>query len=148
MKRKCGSCTLCCTALAVPELGKKTGEPCKHLTPTGCGIYEDRPLSCRAFECMWLQGAGRHETRPDYTGGVLANEDDPETNLGPALVVYSDPNGKDPRRSKWIMRKVARIIREMKGAVVFVRGDQRSLHAHEHNPHMIRIMEIARKEND
>ena len=50
-KRKCGACTLCCTALAVPELDKPNGVPCKHLTPEGCGIYEDRPPSCRAFEC-------------------------------------------------------------------------------------------------
>lgn len=29
MARKCGTCTLCCTAMAVPELDKPNGVRCK-----------------------------------------------------------------------------------------------------------------------
>lgn len=54
--RKCGPCTACCTVMAVHELEKDLYEPCPHLCAKGCGIYADRPASCRTFECQWLRG--------------------------------------------------------------------------------------------
>jgi len=42
--------------MGVPELGKRTYEACGHLCEAGCGIYADRPRSCRSFECQWLRG--------------------------------------------------------------------------------------------
>ena len=142
-KRKCGACTLCCTALAVPELGKKNGEPCVHITSEGCGIYEDRPLSCRAFECAWLQGAGDGlHTRPDFTGGVLGVEDDKSPHkLGQALVVYTDPNGKDVRRSKYIAELIDRCVGS--GEVVFIiEGEKRTLIADPDSPYVKRVEEL------
>jgi hypothetical protein len=53
--RQCGSCSLCCRLLEVPEEGKKTGEWCPHCRPGhGCSIYADRPTACRAWACEWL----------------------------------------------------------------------------------------------
>lgn len=125
MSRACGGCTLCCTALAVPELNKPNGVPCVHLTPEGCGIYEDRPESCRVFQCAWLQGAGPRDTRPDRTGGVITCEDDTSPHkLGVAVVVYSDPNGKDPEENEYVLGVLRRAITMAPGTAILVRGDQ------------------------
>ena len=70
-RRSCGECTLCCTAMGVPELSKPHYERCSKLGPR-CTIYSARPKSCRAFECLWLQGLGEPEHRPDHSGLVLA----------------------------------------------------------------------------
>ena len=53
-ERSCGDCKLCCSTMAVYELDKPRGECCKHVNGKGCGIYADRPQSCREFECLWL----------------------------------------------------------------------------------------------
>lgn len=54
--RSCGSCSLCCKILDIPELDKPSGRWCSHCKPGkgGCEIYSDRPLVCRAFGCQWL----------------------------------------------------------------------------------------------
>jgi hypothetical protein len=53
--RRCGSCTLCCRVLAIDELDKPEGVLCRHCEPgRGCGIYSDRPESCRGFYCGYL----------------------------------------------------------------------------------------------
>ena len=70
MKRECGSCTLCCRLVPVKEIGKKASTRCPHQRHgKGCAIYADRPLSCRLWNCGWLQGAA--VSRPDRTGYVL-----------------------------------------------------------------------------
>lgn len=68
--RRCGPCVACCTTMGVPELEKPFNVPCKH-AGTSCGIYTTRPPSCQAFECLWLQGHGRPEHRPDRLGIAL-----------------------------------------------------------------------------
>ena len=141
--RKCGTCTLCCTALAVPELGKKNGERCVHLTPQGCGIYEDRPPSCQVFECAWLQGAGSGlHTRPDYTGGVMVGElDEGPHNLGHALVIYTVAEFRDIRRSKYLMDVIERVV-EAGEAVFIMEGDERKLIAHPESAYVKRMEEL------
>ena len=53
--RSCGTCTLCCKLMKVSELDKPSGTWCKHVVQgKGCGIYETRPQSCRAFLCGYL----------------------------------------------------------------------------------------------
>lgn len=63
MKRQCGSCSMCCKVLGVPEV-KKDHAWCPHvaLPGGGCKIYTNRPERCRDFHCQWLID-GRH---PDY----------------------------------------------------------------------------------
>ena len=55
MKRQCGSCSMCCKLMGVPEV-KKEHEWCPHADPggKGCTIYLQRPERCRDFHCMWL----------------------------------------------------------------------------------------------
>lgn len=80
--RSCGSCRLCCRVVAVIELGKPKGTWCEHAGPKGCGIYEERPKSCRDFACLWLWGFPglEPEDRPDRTRvvfGFLGDEKGP-----------------------------------------------------------------------
>jgi hypothetical protein len=53
--RTCGTCTLCCKILSVPEIDKPEGRWCPHVRQgKGCGIYAERPRQCRTFDCLWL----------------------------------------------------------------------------------------------
>ncbi len=70
VERECGSCTACCTVLAIAELHKPARWACDHVDCSGCGIYEARPQSCRDFHCAWLRGeiSGNGSLRPDRLG--------------------------------------------------------------------------------
>ena len=55
-ERQCGSCTLCCKMLYVPDYDSKIGEYCKHCLPnTGCSIHETKKEICRTFDCLWIK---------------------------------------------------------------------------------------------
>ena len=71
-ERSCGGCTACCTVLRVDALRKLGGVPCAMLDQDrGCSIYPERPKICRAYRCLWLQGAFEEADRPDRIGAVL-----------------------------------------------------------------------------
>jgi hypothetical protein len=72
--RTCGDCRLCCTILAVHELGKRPYVPCAFECAAGCAQYVERPQSCRSFVCAWLAGHGDEDARPDRCGVVVAVE--------------------------------------------------------------------------
>lgn len=76
--KSCGPCGLCCKVFAVEELAKPMGVMCAHRSKaSGCGIYTDRPASCRSFECVWLMDAEMpHRFRPDQTQVVLDQDAD------------------------------------------------------------------------
>lgn len=57
--------------MGVPELHKEAGESCTKLAESSCSSYGQRPRSCRDFDCLWLQGVGPTEARPDLSGLVL-----------------------------------------------------------------------------
>lgn len=66
-KRTCGDCTLCCKILSVLDLEKPPMTWCEHCDiGKGCRIYDQRPESCQAFNCMWLINEWMpDEMRPD-----------------------------------------------------------------------------------
>lgn len=70
--RSCGDCRVCCRLPDIPELDKPINTWCKHTdletAGGGCGIYEDRPKTCREYECAWLSGLGDEHDRPDRLG--------------------------------------------------------------------------------
>lgn len=72
-ERSCGTCTLCCKVMIVPELAKPSGRTCQHcVAKTGCGVYQTRPDSCRQFACLWLlEPTMPHRLRPDQTKVVF-----------------------------------------------------------------------------
>lgn len=84
-RRSCGGCTACCRSLAVDELDKPEWASCPNQLAEGdhgggCGAYNDRPASCRAFSCCWLTGLKVTTTdhRPDRCGVVLIPTDNPK----------------------------------------------------------------------
>lgn len=98
----CGDCTACCTALAVADVNKPAGVPCPNLIDhvqllmvrpgpfraAGCDAYDERPASCRAFECEWLKGnvgAGELVHRPDKSGALFVRQ---QLGFGEALVAF------------------------------------------------------------
>ena len=125
MDRSCGACTLCCTAMAVPELGKPNGVECEHLTPTGCGIYEERPESCRRFVCSWLDGVGDTSVRPDRVGAVMTVEDGGLGEDGIALVLYTKPDDESYKKSRYLNKIAHQFIKRGAGVVV-VSGNDRT----------------------
>jgi Fe-S-cluster containining protein len=86
--KSCGPCGQCCKVFAVEELGKPMATWCPHhRAGAGCGIYPDRPASCRTFECVWLMDPEMpHRFRPDLTKVVL--DQDP---AGTRLIARCDP---------------------------------------------------------
>jgi hypothetical protein len=63
--------------LAIEELRKPIGEPCRHLavasTGHGCTRYATRPTSCVEYMCMWIAaGIGDDRHRPDRLGVLLS----------------------------------------------------------------------------
>lgn len=67
--RKCGSCTVCCSAPEIREgdFHKPLGVPCQHLCESGCSLFgqSERPNVCGIFACNWLRGDGSVNQRPD-----------------------------------------------------------------------------------
>lgn len=95
--RKCGSCTLCCKLLAVPQMEKQENRWCSSCLPgKGCMTYESRPVACRDFACLWVQTPGNplaalgEELRPDRCKVIFTASRD-----GNALLLTVDPSRPD-----------------------------------------------------
>ena len=85
-KRGCGTCTACCTVLAIEELDKPGFSRCPNECNMGCKQYANRPGSCRDFTCLWLQGHLGKEDRPDKLGVVFTTTGHPELGMIPLLI--------------------------------------------------------------
>ncbi len=70
LQRSCGECRECCTAMAVGEIGKSWYERCARLSESGCDIYGSHPASCKTYRCLWLDGWGGEDDRPDRLGVI------------------------------------------------------------------------------
>ena len=86
--RACGTCTLCCKLLGIPELDKARNEWCRHCDiGRGCRIYGERPSACREFYCAYLTSPMLGERWfPARSKMVVAAEDD-----GERIVIHVDP---------------------------------------------------------
>lgn len=91
-ERSCGTCTACCNALAIEELAKPGFADCPNVQThdahgcAGCAIYDDRPGSCRDFQCLWLQGHLREVDRPDRLGVIFTTTGHPDLGTIPLLI--------------------------------------------------------------
>lgn len=67
-ERPCGECSLCCKLPSIAVMNKPENQWCHfcHIGK-GCGIYEDRPQTCKDFACAWKLGVLPEEMRPDKT---------------------------------------------------------------------------------
>lgn len=70
-RRKCGDCQACCTALTIHAITKPAQTRCPNQCAAGCAIYKERPSECSTYLCMWRQGWGEEDDRPDKLGAVL-----------------------------------------------------------------------------
>ena len=95
--RDCDGCRECCTGLAIEELDKPDFHSCEHECETGCSIYDDRPQSCRVFDCEWLKGltapgVAAKDLRPDKTGLVPVVQN---TKFGTVWTLFQTKEGAD-----------------------------------------------------
>jgi len=67
IKNLCGTCNMCCEFPPIPELNKPPSVLCQNCTENvGCNIYNSRPISCRNFDCVYLQSDDMDESlRPN-----------------------------------------------------------------------------------
>ena len=72
--RACGPCQLCCKVMAVEAVAKPLSQWCPRIGPKqrGCSVYDQRPEECRRYNCLWLQGLGPDEHRPDLIHAVAS----------------------------------------------------------------------------
>jgi len=110
----------------IPELNKPAQEQC----PNDCGscaIYEQRPQSCRAYNCSWLRGdlfrtkkkknrqVSIAPLRPDRLGIIFDNASDDGT-----IVARELEDGKLVQESELVMKVAAKV-----GHVILVYKDGR-----------------------
>jgi len=87
--------------MRVHEMGKGPYQACMHLCATGCGIYADRPRSCRTFECQWLRGtlevdgSIEGDLRPDSCGVIFDYR--PDTAFGEVYTAWEVEPGASAR---------------------------------------------------
>jgi len=87
LQRTCGGCRLCCDfksvaaddqevnpsvpyAEAEVSKWKRAWTNCEHECEAGCAIFDDesRPSACGGYLCLWREGWGEDEDRPDKLG--------------------------------------------------------------------------------
>jgi hypothetical protein len=57
------------------------------------------------------------------------------------MVVYTDPKGKDIRRSKYLRNVIDRVV-EMGEAVFIIAGEERTLIARPNSPYVLKVAEL------
>ena len=125
--RACGTCTLCCKVIGVAELAKQPGTWCVHcVRGQGCGIYDERPVSCRTFFCLWMTGpALGPEWKPERAKFALVLTDE-----GRYMTAFVDPGfpsawQKPPYYTQF--KTWAREAARQQGHVVSVRIGERAI---------------------
>jgi len=122
--RHCGDCSLCCKVLGIAELDKPKDVWCPNFAAgTGCGIYAQRPTSCRDFICRWLADpAMGPEWKPSVCKMVL----DAKPRL---LVVHVDPAVQKPWRAEPYFSVLKRLAAQglTRGTLVMAMERRRSI---------------------
>jgi len=103
----CGACSVCCTLLHVPDIGKPALMPCWHTSMHGgCAVQAEKAtdpklMACAQFKCVWLASQDMDEPlprsmRPDQTYVLMGPQDRDDDTL---LYVHVDPKHQDAWRS-------------------------------------------------
>lgn len=113
----CGTCTMCCKNLSIGDefrgakFRKPAGKWCPHCAVgIGCGVYAERPETCRTFQCVYHEAVTHDETidpelRPDRCGVVLSGTTDGN------LVASCDRSKPDAWRRGKIYALLLRAVR-------------------------------------
>lgn len=117
-RRVCGECGFCCKIPEIAELGKPAGQWCAHWSAAnGCGIYDDRPETCRRFVCLYLSDPTIAEDwHPAQSHMMLVYDSN-----GPRLLVHVDPHRPEAwRRQPYhtMLRDYAKNLMSRRGQVV------------------------------
>jgi hypothetical protein len=116
--RVCGTCTLCCKAVAVTSLKKAVGKWCPHGSPgKGCSIYAQRPDECKHFGCLWLLGLlPEEEDRPDRLKTAIYSEIDASTNQ--ELIVFAESHPGSSQGNKRVEALMIQFLRQGRSVIV------------------------------
>ena len=150
-KRRCDSCSVCCVALKIaqPQLRKKAGTPCPHLSGAGCGIYESRPGICRQFLCGWRLFEELDDSwRPDRSGVLVMrmapSELPPKWRTVPYGIQILVTAGEAAILRQSVVAYVARLLKQ--GIPVFLSAASPSTLINEHlDPAQAGDMAVLRK---
>lgn len=105
----CDGCTMCCKFMKVEEINKAGNVWCEHCKiGAGCRIYDERPASCRVYECVWLKTQSLDKPmplglRPDRSKVVIGT-----ANQGEDIVLYVTPD----RADAWQQKEFAPLLGE------------------------------------
>jgi hypothetical protein len=110
--KSCGECSLCCKLLGIAELSKVPGVWCSHVIHgRGCGVYADRPESCRSYQCLWTLAAPLDERwRPDRAGFVLSTG-----RVEGEVLILVDPDSPDAWRREPYYSQIKRMSDAFRG---------------------------------
>jgi hypothetical protein len=118
--RECGTCSLCCKLLNVPEVGKKNHEWCPHCRPGkgGCSIYETRPDICRGYGCVWLVNLNFNDDWFPQKCGIVGDVYGYGDNV-PQVRFFVDPETPDCWREEPYYSKIKSIaLQGLRGEIV------------------------------
>ena len=102
----------------ITQLDKPAKTPCKHLTASGCGIYEDRFPVCREYGCLWLWGEGSLEDRPDRMGAMPTMSDN-----GLYLTLYLNGDSTPEQLSRGALKWLRRYFNKTGRPALVLHGD-------------------------
>lgn len=122
--RRCGTCTLCCKLLTIPEFGNPSGQWCPHCVKgRGCTLYPDWPNECRTFFCGYLlwPELGEHWL-PSRSKLVVAFKPD-----GMEIVIHVDPGVPNAWRAEPYYSEIRNMAGQAQGTVysIFVQIGRR-----------------------
>jgi len=123
--RQCGSCSLCCRLMPLPDLGKPANVQCKYARhkQTGCCTVHRKPAqptACQEWTCRWLIDMEMQTSRPDrarYVVDVLPDFivaiQNGEAQRIPVVQIWCDPDHphahRDPKLRAWLEKNAQRM---------------------------------------
>lgn len=127
--RECGPCRACCKAVGIYELDSPPGAWCSRVDleskSGGCSAYDERPASCRAFRCSWLQDSEGsmllEDERPDKIGGCVISVQQVQPEIHPFEQILTLCEGRPGAAQR---PRVVEIIKRLTlgtGGIVVVR---------------------------
>ena len=107
----CGDCRACCVHLPIAagevcDNAKPAGVDCPHLADKGCGIYQQRPESCRRFRCVWHMEPSWPQTWRPERSGLLCLREEIDDGLSAALVYEIERDAIARPTTKSILAKL------------------------------------------
>jgi len=115
--RECAECSACCNVYHIDGLFPESPRwvDCYHQGERGCGIHghPKRPPACGGFLCMWLDGWGEEDDRPDRLGLVLDyNRARPRIDVVESVTaIEAAPGRSDEPRARARLRELRAVLK-------------------------------------